>query len=315
MKNCCVIGGAGFIGSCLVEQLVSKGYQITVIGRSEVPKRSLPKGVKYKSGNLENQNFLEEILCNTTSIIHLAYSSVPKTSFENPINDIQNNLPSTVKLLEAACNVNIQKFVMVSSGGTVYGKAHSIPIRENHSTTPVSPYGITKLALEKYALMYHEIKSLPIICVRPSNAYGEGQIPFTGQGFIATAIASILKGKTVTIFGESGTIRDYIHVKDVGSGIVATLEKGEPGACYNLGSGVGMSNKDVLDKIIPLAESAGLTPEIITTAQRKFDVPVNILDNSKLKAETGWQETICFNDGIKQTWDWYYKDHMRTWNQ
>jgi UDP-glucose 4-epimerase len=311
MKNCCIIGGSGFIGHHLVEHLLTLGMRVTVVGRSPAPKTPLPEKAMYISGNIEEEKFLEDILHEADSVIHLAYASVPKTSFEDPILDIRSNLPSTVRLLEAACNYNLEKFVLVSSGGTIYGKAQSIPISEDHPKTPVSPYGITKLALENYAMMYHEIKSLPIVCARPSNAYGEGQLPFTGQGFIATAIASILEGKPVTIFGETGTIRDYIHVQDVASGIAAALLKGKAGDCYNLSSGIGRSNKEVLDKITPLAESAGLHPTVITTPSRKFDVPVNVLDSAKLCRETGWSASIPFDVGIKRTWEWYFQRYSK----
>ena len=102
----------------------------------------------------------------------------------------------------------MQKLVLVSSGGTVYGNPSTVPVAEDHPTTPISPYGITKLAIEKYAAMYRLTAGLPVVCVRPGNAYGEGQRPFSGQGFIATAMASVIQGKEVVLFGERGTVRD-----------------------------------------------------------------------------------------------------------
>jgi UDP-glucose 4-epimerase len=129
--------------------------------------------------------------------------------------------------------------VLVSSGGTVYGVARSLPIAEDHPTEPISPYGITKLTIEKYAGMFGAASGLPIVIVRPGNAYGEGQHASTGQGFIATAMDAICRGEAVGVFGPIGTIRDYVHVADVASGIVAAWILGAAGETYNIGTGVG----------------------------------------------------------------------------
>jgi len=311
MKHCCVIGGTGFIGSWVVRKLHSMGRQLTVVGRNPIPTRPLPEGVRYAVGDYGDPGFLTEVLQDVDEVINLAYSTVPKTSFEDPVRDIFGNLPAAVRLFETACSLSIKKLVLVSSGGTVYGKARSISITEDHPTNPISPYGITKLAIEKYALMFKELKALPVVCVRPANAFGEGQRPFAGQGFVATAIASILRKQEIVLFGETGTVRDYIHVADVANGIIAALEHGELGSCYNIGSGTGRSNRDILDAIFPLAEAAGFKPRVKTLPPRQFDVPVNILDCSKLSQKTGWKAVVPFEDGIERTWNWFFREHNK----
>ncbi len=309
MRHCCIIGGTGFIGSAVVELLLKRGRQITVIGRNPIPSRTLPECVRYFSGDYGDQNFLKEVLYDVDEIINLAYSTIPKTSFEDPVKDILSNLPAAVRLFEAASNLPVKKFVLVSSGGTVYGIESRVSINEEHHTNPISPYGITKLAIEKYAMMFNYLKALPVVCVRPANAFGEGQMPFVGQGFIATAITSILKQQEIILFGETGTIRDYIHVSDLASGIVGALEHGTSGECYNIGTGVGRSNKDVLNAIYPFANSAGLKLQLKILPSRKFDVPVNLLDCKKLSTETGWKVRVPFNEGIERTWNWFYNEY------
>jgi UDP-glucose 4-epimerase len=200
----------------------------------------------------------------------------------------------------------IKRIVTVSSGGVIYGKAIEIPISEDHPTNPVSPYGISKLAIEKYAMMFYELKSLPVICVRPSNAYGNGQKPFIGQGFIATAIASVINQKEIVFFGDPGTIRDYIHVTDVADGIIAALENGKIGMCYNIGTGIGKDNKEILDIIQSFAKPANLDINIRKLPLRQYDVPVNILNSDKLKKDTDWEPNIPLIDGIETTWNWFY---------
>lgn len=304
-KNCCVIGGTGFIGSYLVRLLLRAGRNVLAVGRNEQPTRPLSADVQYVPGDFGDKYFLRGVLRGMDEIVDLAYASVPKTSYDNPVQDIFDNLPSTVNLFEAAIKSGVSKILMVSSGGVVYGHAKQVPIPETAPTVPISPYGITKLAVEKYAHMFHVTHGLPVVCVRPANAYGETQRPFVGQGFVATAIASILAGQEITLFGENGTIRDYIHAEDIASGILAVLDAGVAGEVYNIGSGIGKSNRDILDALAPLSAEARRDIRLNILPMRSFDVPANILDCSKLHDLTGWSPAIAFTDGIKRTWNWF----------
>jgi len=266
--------------------------------------------MRYVQFNSMDKDFLRRTLVDADEIIDLAYATVPKTSFDDPVNDILTNLPPTVKLFEVASSIGLKKIVLVSSGGTVYGRAQNQPLKEDHPTNPISPYGITKLAIEKYAFMYNELQSLPVVCVRPGNAYGGRQKPYSGQGFVATSIASILQRQVINLFGPAGTIRDYIHVKDIASGILHALQDGKIGACYNIGSGIGRSNKDILDALHPIATSEGFEVRVSILPPRKFDVPVNILDSTKIKKETGWEAKVDFEEGILSTWEWYFNSGL-----
>lgn len=306
----CVIGGSGFIGRAVVQELLLRNdRQVIVVGR-QPPDPSLPAQVRYVQ-NLSgaSDELLNDILAEVDEVIDLAYATVPQTSFQNPVNDILVNLPEAVRLFEYAARWSLRKFVWVSSGGTVYGHAHQIPLTEDHPTNPVSPYGITKLAIEKYAHLYHCTAQLPIICVRPSNAYGEAQRVYAGQGFVATAIASLLDYRTLDLFGDAGTIRDYLHVKDVARGIVAALIDGKAGQVYNIGSGIGHSNRQVLEALEPLARALSIPLQLRTLPERPFDVKINVLDSSKLYAHSSWKPLLSFEQGIQQTWDWYVENY------
>lgn len=307
---CCVIGGNGFIGRVVVQKLVACGREVRVIGRRAQPPADLDVRAAYMSGDYGDTMFLKTALSGMDEIIDLAYSTVPKSSFEDPIHDITTNLPQAVNLLKVlAEKKNICKLVVVSSGGTVYGPALQVPITEDHQTNPISPYGITKLAVEKYALMYHQLFNVPSVIVRPSNAYGEGQLPYRGQGFIATAIAAILKDEAVTVFGGDQIVRDYVHVTDVADGIIAALEWGRSGICYNVGSGTGLTTNEVLSFITVLAQQLGKVVVVEPRPLRAFDVPINVLDCSRIQAETGWRARIGFADGLERVWRSFLDGH------
>src|ERR1019366_9002266 len=170
MKNILVIGGAGYIGSHLVPQLAAAGRRVTVLGRREFPKYELPEGANYVSGDFAQLELIRRLLDEHHEVIHLAFASVPNTSFENPLEDLVQNLPPTVQLFSEAAAKGA-KLILVSSGGTVYGEAEELPIIESHITKPISPYGVTKLTLESYAYLYAATHGLKFVCVRPSNAY------------------------------------------------------------------------------------------------------------------------------------------------
>ena len=302
-----VIGGAGFIGSHTIPLLLETERSVTVIGRSKEPPFIQTHHLNYESGDFGDYAFICKLLDTHDEVIHLAYATVPNTSFENPLADLQQNLTPAVQLFAEAAKRD-RKLLLVSSGGTVYGEAKNLPILESHPKNPISPYGLTKLTLESYAYLYGVTHGLNFVVVRPANAYGVGQKPFMGQGFIATAVASAREGKVIKIFGEVGTIRDYVEVSDLASGIVAALLHGKPSEIYNIGSGVGLSNLDVIERLSVALKQYGASILTEHLPERLFDVKVNILDSSKLIQDTGWLPKVSFEAGIEKTLKWHFGD-------
>jgi UDP-glucose 4-epimerase len=304
--NTLVIGGAGYIGAHLLPALLATGRKVTVLGRRTISEIEKPQGAAYVKGDFAQLDLIRSLLADHQEVIHLAYATVPNTSFENPLADLLQNLPPTVQLFAEVADRG-GKLVLVSSGGTVYGEAINLPICESHLTKPISPYGVTKLTLENYAYLYAVTHGLKFVCVRPANAFGVGQRPFVGQGFISTAIASAMHAQPVKIFGQKGTIRDYLYVSDLAAGIVSALEKGHLSETYNLGSGVGFSNLDIIKVLTPLLNVMGYQVEVEHLAERTFDVKANVLDSTKLQKHTGWKPQIEFVDGLLRTCDWLKK--------
>ncbi len=304
-KNCCIVGGSGFIGKYVVDALLKTKRNISVVHLNKSRAGSIPNFAKNIIADCGNKEMMKKALRGTNELIYLACSTNPKKSFDHPVKDFTDNLTMGISSLEAAAESGVKKYVIVSSGGTVYGKAAKLPINEKSQTNPLSSFGITKLALEKYGLMLNSQKRLNVIIARPGNAYGEYQKPYKNLGFVINAIASIIDKKEVILFGKKGTIRDYLHAADIAEGIIACLEKGKNGETYNIGSGTGRSNKDVLSTIFPLATASGFRPKIKILPPRTFDVPANVLDSGKLTKHTGWTPKISFKKGTEKTWEWY----------
>jgi UDP-glucose 4-epimerase len=310
MGTCLVIGGGGFIGSHLVPRLIAAGRSdIVVVGRSPYPRFQLPESIRYVQGDAGDADFLRSQLAGCDEVIDLAYSTVPKTSFDDPVRDVVANLPANVTLIKLASEYNIRRFLLVSSGGTVYGNAAYLPIDESHPTNPVSPYGITKLAAEKYALMFHRLNGLPVVIVRPGNPFGPNQLGNLGQGFVGAALFAVLKGIPVQIFGENGTVRDYIYIEDLANGLVAALQHGRVGDIYNIGTGVGLDNRAVIDELKGVVAGSGFHPEVAVLPERSFDVASNVLSSARLTYVSGWRPVTDFRKGLERTWSWALNLH------
>ncbi len=300
--TCCLVGGAGFIGRSLGRQLADSGRNVVVLGRSPSPAMPLDPRVRYVPCDARDGAALALALAGATEIVDLSYASAARATFSDPLAELLVNVPVSLAVMQAALALRLHRYVYVSSGGTVYGEQAVQPITEAAVPAPVSPYGITKLTIERYALLEQHHHGLPAVLLRPGNAYGPGQKPFTGQGFIATAVGSVLARKPITVFGPRGTVRDYIHVDDVASAVAAALDHGVPGSVYNVGTGIGLDNMDVLDLIRNEAEPAGFPVQCEFAPARRADVSSNVLDASALQRVSGWRARVACADGIREVW-------------
>jgi len=303
MLRTLIVGGGGFIGSHLVHLMAEVGgRELIVLGRRPEPRFALPKVVRYVAGNVNNAELLSSILVDCEEVIDLAYASVPKTSFDDPINDVLENLPPSVRLLQACARVPLKKMLIVSSGGTVYGNAGALPIDETYPTNPISPYGITKLAVEKYALLFHGLEGLPVVIVRPGNPYGPNQLGLIDQGFIGAAMSAVLHRKRIVVFGERGTVRDYLYIHDLSRGLLAALNHGKLGEIYNIGTGFGHDNLAVLDTLDRIVRRDGFSVDWETRPARSFDVAANVLSPKRLTDISGWRPQIDLSRGLEMSW-------------
>ncbi|HEX8333284.1 MAG TPA: NAD-dependent epimerase/dehydratase family protein [Segetibacter sp.] len=293
-SNSCfiIIGAGGFIGSQYSSYLKKNNCHVFDVFRGQI------------SGIDSDFHFIAELLHlkKHLIVIDFAYTSVPNSSFADPVKDYSENLYNVIRHLEFVKQLPNAEYVYISSGGTVYGNPETFKsIGENHTNIPLSPYGITKLSCEKYVLMYKEVYGLKAKIARPSNIYGPGQKPFRGQGFIATAIANILKQNLIQIFGNGQQVRDYLYIDDFCKVLNDIIEFGENGAVYNTGSGIGYTINEVVDNI---KEQTNLSPNIEYLPSRPFDVNYNVLDSSKVSALNNWFPSTSLQRGLKTTIEW-----------
>jgi UDP-glucose 4-epimerase len=300
MNNALVIGGSGFIGSHIVDVLCRNKYTVTVFDKEYDRFRERTEGVRYIRGSFQDQLVLAEALSGIDIVVHALSTSVPSTSNNSPIDDIMGNLVGTVHLLNLMLENKIKRILFISSGGTVYGIPKSLPLDEQHSTNPINSYGIIKLTIEKYLLMYEKLYGLEPIIIRGSNAYGPRQGHIGVQGFIATSLYKMLQNEEITIYGDGELIRDYIFVEDLAELCCTAIVSKEKGI-FNGGSGRGYTLNEII-KIITTVSGKKLI--LAQMPGRLFDVKENVLCIKKAEARLGWTPKTSIESGIKKYFDW-----------
>lgn len=288
-----LIGGAGFMGSAFDSHLRRNGRRTLVIGRG---------ALHDEAGRDQLQRTLQQAGQDLV-VVDFAYTSVPNTSFDDPIRDYSDNLYNLLRHVQFTLTLPRSRYVYVSSGGTIYGTAsETATIDELHRTVPLSPYGITKLACERYALMYHEVHGLPVKIVRPSNVYGPGQKPFRGQGLVSTVAATLLAKRPVKVFGDGSTVRDYLHVDDFCAALDDVVEFGADGEIYNIGSGNGHDINELISAIGRQLRFDDFPIERLPF--RPFDVRFNVLDATKMRSLNGWRPKVDLEAGLASSIAW-----------
>lgn len=304
--NCLVLGGNGFIGSHLVDQLLAEGHQVRVFDKYEEHYRKPIPTVDYQYGDFGNRGLLMETLVDMDIVFHLISTTLPKTSNDDPAFDVQSNVVETLFLLEQCITRKVGKIIFVSSGGTVYGKPYTLPIPENSPTDPECSYGITKLAIEKYLYLYWYLHGLDYCVLRLANAYGERQRPTTTQGAIPVFLERALRNDEIVVWGDGSVIRDYIYVTDIATALLRAITYSGEGKIFNIGSGQGHT----LNEVIHIIQNVtGRLLPVKYTSGRSFDVPINVLDISRAKVDLNWAPTVSLSEGIARMYAWMSKQY------
>lgn len=290
-----VIGGAGFIGRHVVQALRAAGEAVVVLDRHAEARDTAP-GVVAVRGEFGNRGDLEQLFerHHPTRVVHLASSTVPGSSNRDPEFDVVTNVCDTLHLLELCVRHRVEKLLFLSSGGAVYGIPRRLPVDEDHPTDPISSYGITKLAIEKYLHLYAHLHGLKSVVLRAANPYGPGQRADAEQGVIGVFAHRMQRGEEIVVWGDGSVVRDYFHVHDLAALCRAAL-LGDAVGVFNAGSGRGLA---LVEVIAALERVLGVRAHVRYTPGRALDVPRIVLDTRRAQATFGWQARIGFEEGL-----------------
>jgi UDP-glucose 4-epimerase len=292
------------MGSHTCRELLARGFAVRIFGRpysSRVRIQDLEERVEVVGGDVSQTEEIMSAIEDASTLIHFIHSTVPGSSMDDPAHDVTTNVVSSVNWLRRLRDTDIQKIVYVSTGGVVYGLPESVPLDESHPTNPICSYGITKLSIEKYVGMYASMYGVEYRILRPANVYGVGQRLDIRQGVVGVLLDRALRGENLEIWGTGRTVRDYLYVDDMVEATMKVLNYGGPYCIFNVSRGEGHS---VLEIVEILRNCMGRIPPVVHVPDRGFDVPVNVLDSTRLRSETGWRPHVGLEVGIARTLDW-----------
>jgi UDP-glucose 4-epimerase len=295
-----VTGGAGFIGSNVVDLYIERGYDVVVVDNLSTGRESNlnPRAKLYKL-DIRSSEITEVFERELPDYInHHAAQIDVRRSVTEPIFDADININGSINLLENARRVGVRRFIYISSGGAVYGEPEYLPCDEAHPINPICPYGASKHVVEHYLYMYKEIHDLDYSVLRYANVYGPRQDPLGEAGVVAIFTGKMLAGEQVVINGDGEQTRDFVYVGDCAAANLMVTEGENVSGIYNLGSGVATSINEIFSTLKDV--TAYQNPPIHGPA--KLGETRHIyLTAEKAKQELGWQPTIGLLDGLERT--------------
>jgi UDP-glucose 4-epimerase len=298
-----VTGGGGFIGSHVVDRLLDLGHHVVVVDDFRSGRQSnLPSGVLLHRVDIASPE-LEEVFREEKPefVCHYAAQISVQVSMQDPMNDANTNVRGSLNLLQNCVKYGVKKVIYTSSGGAIYGEPLYLPCDENHSVDPLSHYGVSKYAVEKYLHVYRKSHGLDYTVLRLSNVYGPRQDPYGEAGVVAIFSQAMLQGKPVVINGSGEQERDFVYVLDVVAASVAALEKGS-GESFNIGTGRGVSINQIFSL---LKEASGYDGEAFYGPAKPSEIFKIYLDNTKARQQLGWEPGFSLEEGLKEILPWF----------
>ena len=296
-----VTGGAGFIGSHVLELLLAGGHEVWVFDNlSRGSWENVPEQAKLAVGDIRDADAVAALFdeVKPQACIHLAAQIDVRVSVDEPLVDAETNVLGTISVLEAARRCDAQ-VIMASTGGAIYGECAGGPAAETHPRQPLAPYGTSKLAGEEYLATWNRLYGTRHVALRLANVYGPRQDPHGEAGVVSIFLGRLLEDVPAKIFGDGSQTRDYVYAGDVARALLAATERS--GGVYNIGTGVETSVVELYDACRQAA-GATLAPEF---APARFgELQRSVLDISLAARELGWRPERTLADGLRATWDW-----------
>jgi UDP-glucose 4-epimerase len=300
-----VTGGAGFVGSHLIERLLEEDQNVICLDNFSTGKRTNLESFKNKisviEGDILDKKIVQKAIDQVDHVFHLAAQISVNHSVRDPVFDAKVNIEGMINLLEASSQASVKRFIYISTGGAIYGEPQHLPASESTPEKPISPYGLSKLVGEKYLHWYHKIHGLSFSILRPANIYGPRQDPLGEAGVISIFLGNAKKRLPLKIFGDGTDTRDYVFVKDVTDACIMAMEASVIDT-FNIGTGIQTN-------LLELANIIEKTMQI--SVDKKFekprpgDVKHISLDISKAQKVLNWAPKINLEKGINETWKWF----------
>jgi UDP-glucose 4-epimerase len=298
-----VTGGAGFIGSHVVDAYVDAGHEVVVVDDLSTGHReNLNPRARFHQLDVQDPRMVELIRDERPAVVnHHAAQMDVRRSVADPLFDARVNVLGTINVLEGVRRANVRRVVFVSSGGAVYGEQEAFPAPEGHPTRPVSPYGVSKRAGELYAFFYQAEYQIPYFALRYANVYGPRQDPHGEAGVVAIFTARMLRGEPLTVNGDGKQTRDYVFVGDVARANLLALER-DPLGAVNVGTGV---ETDVNTLVRLLLEATGSRSEVRHGPAKQGEQRRSVVDCARAAAELGWRPAVTLADGLRRTVEFF----------
>lgn len=303
-----VTGGAGFIGSHVVDAALAAGHSVAVVDDLSTGKQSnADTRARFYLADIRDPDALAEVFDEEQpeAVLHQAARANVRESMEKPALYADVNVLGSINLLEQARRTGVKRFVYASTGGAAYGEASSLPVKEDHPINPLDPYGASKHAVEHYLYLYYQNYKLSYTVLRYPNVYGPRQDPLGEAGVIAIFTGKMLRGERPTINGTGEQERDFVYVGDVARANLLAMND-DKSEIYNIGSGVGTNINTIykeLQDLIKLTSDAPHGPPKLGEVYKIY------LDASRAKQELGWEPQVSLADGLRKTVD-YFRMHL-----
>ncbi len=312
-KRALVTGGAGFIGSHVVDALLDAGFGVTVVDNLSSGRRTnLPAAAGLRVADVRDRALREVFQAEKPDVVfHLAAQVSVGASVASPVEDAETNIIGLVNVVEAAIRAGARR-VVFSSSAAVYGEPETLPLTETAVTRPESPYGLSKLTGERYLELLGRRHGLEYVILRYANVYGPRQSAEGEAGVIAIFASGLAQGRPVAIFGDGRQTRDFIFVRDVAAAtVLAGISPDAVGRVINVSSGV---RADILSVYRVIAELSGGPTNPVFGPDRPGDVRDSLLDNSRARAFLGWTPEIALNAGLRETVEFLQRTPWDTGN-
>ncbi|RMF94499.1 MAG: NAD-dependent epimerase/dehydratase family protein [Candidatus Schekmanbacteria bacterium] len=303
MKSALVTGGAGFIGSHIVDALIDDGFTVSIVDNLATGKeRNINPSAHFYKIDIRDEKLSDVFDREKPDIVfHLAAQMDVRKSVEDPSYDADVNVRGAINLLENSKRTGVEKLLFSSTGGAIYGEPETFPVKEDHPIRPLSPYGLTKFVFENYLGLYERLYGFKYTVLRYPNVYGPRQDPHGEAGVVAIFSQQMLTGVQPKIFGDGNKTRDYVFIEDIVKANMICIEKGE-GEILNLGWGKEVKDIEIFEAV---RDAVGANVEPFFAEPRLGEIERISLDASKAEKIIGWKPTIPLKEGVRRAVEFY----------